>query len=98
MPLTGRWTTTPPAIYDYGAPSYAAQVHELSRSIASFTPENLDDLLHLIEREGITHLYLGQDAAPVTPELFAANEAFEVVYAREGVTILEVQRQALVNR
>jgi hypothetical protein len=94
MPLTGRWTSTPPVIYDYGPPAYATRMRELSSSVASFDPEQPAALFDLIEREAITHVYLGADAAPIKPAVFAEHAAFEQVYAQDGVTIFAVQQQA----
>lgn len=96
MPLTGRWTTTPPAIYEYGAPDYVQQVFALSREIAGFQPGQEQSLYQLILREHITHIYLGSQSGAITPASFANNAAFRQVYQRDGVTILEVEPAALL--
>lgn len=98
LPLTGRWTSTPPAIYDYGPPEYVDTAHTLSREIATFTldaPEQPARLYEVIEREGITHVYLGQNAAPVTVDLLRGNAAFAPVYEHNGVTIFAVRGSPL---
>lgn len=97
LPLTGRWTTTPPAIYDYGGADYVQEVHTLSRSIADLQadqPEQVEQLYDLIEREGITHIYVRAEATPLSPELFVERSGFERIYEQDGVTIIAVERAA----
>ncbi len=92
LPLTGRWTNTPPAIYAYGKPSVVEQIRQNSYEVAIFDknqPQEFTDLLALIDRERITHLYLTQKG-PLLPEMFAKNSRFAKVYEREGITILAV--------
>ncbi len=91
LPLTGRWTTVPPAIHDYGPADYVQAVRGITRQIATFEPDQRQQLFDLIEREQITHIYLGQNAAPITPAVFADNPTFEQVYAQQGVTIFAVR-------
>lgn len=94
LPLAGRWTSTPPIVYIYGAPDFVQQVKTRSSFIAGFQEDQQEYLFEMIERERITHIYLGQDAAPLTPELFADRSRFEQVYQQDGITIFAVQRQS----
>jgi hypothetical protein len=94
LPLTGRWTSTPPMVYIYGTPAFVEQVKTGSSLIAGFQADQQEYLFDLIERERITHIYLGQDAEPLTPELFADRSRFEQVYQQNGITIFAVQRQS----
>jgi hypothetical protein len=91
LPLAGRWTSTPPAIYDYGPPTYAARMRALSREIASFDKAHASELYALIDREAITHIYLGTSDAPIDAAVFADHPAFEQIYAQDGVTIFAVR-------
>jgi hypothetical protein len=101
LPLTGRWTSTPPVMYTYGTPDYVQATQELNREIASIQPGQEQDLYELVARENITHIYLrdtytdseGDQVTPrITPEMFAGHPAFETVYEQDGVTILAVKQ------
>lgn len=97
MPLTGRWTSTPPALYEYGPPDYVAKAYALSREIATFQKGQEQALYHLILREDITYIYLVSQKGPITTDVFANSPAFQTVYQQEGVTILEVKPTVLAN-
>jgi hypothetical protein len=92
VPLAGRWTNAPPVLYVYGAPDYVRATGELSKIVASLPKGQKRQLYDLIEREGITYIYLGSRPGPLTPEVFAGDPAFEKVYERDGVSILAVHR------
>lgn len=92
LPLTGRWTSTPPILYRYGPPDYVRETYERSKKIQSFQAEQMPELEQLIAAEQITYIYLGTQPGALTPEVFRDNPAFEPVYERDGVTILAVRR------
>ncbi len=90
LPYTGRATNLPPALYTYGAPEYVAQVHADSRLVGGYTAGQEAQLADLIQRTGITHIYLGAAAKPLTPALFNDPHRFRTVYQQDGITIIEV--------
>jgi hypothetical protein len=92
LPLAGRWTSVPPVLYVYGAPDYVRAVGELSKAVANLPRDQKRQIYDLIERERITHIYLGPHSGPLAPETFAGDPTFEKVYERDGVTILAVHR------
>jgi hypothetical protein len=100
LPLANRWTSLPPALYTHGAPDYVQHVHERSRAIATFQAGQEQQLFDLIEREGITHIYIrdfyirpdGTRAEPpIMAEVFAGHSAFEQIYEQDGVTVFAVR-------
>lgn len=94
MPLAGRWTSTPPVLFTYGAPGDVAAARDLSSAVAGFQPGQERQLYDLIERAQIGYIYLGPRPGPLTPATFAGNPAFAKVYERDGVTILAVLRRS----
>jgi len=94
LPLTGRWTSTPPVLYTYGAPDDVQAARALSAAIAGFHSGQEQQLYQLIERERIGYIYLGPQPGPLSPATFAGNAGFKTVYERDGVTILAVLKQS----
>jgi hypothetical protein len=94
LPLAGRWTSTPPVLYAYGAPAYVRQVQQQSRQVSGYQAGQEEQIEQLIEEAGITHIYLGDQSGPLKAELFADNPAIEPVYQEDGILILAVNRQS----
>jgi hypothetical protein len=93
LPLAGRWVSTPPVLYAYGAPDYAQQIRERSNMVASYQAGQEEHIYQLIEQAHITHIYLGSESGPLTMDLFAGSDRFEKVYEHHGIIILAVNRQ-----
>jgi hypothetical protein len=91
-PLAARWTSTPPALFVYGTPDDVRAVRERAAAIARLRPGQERELLELLERERITHVYLSARSGPLTPEMFADRRIFQPIYGHDGVTILAVHR------
>jgi hypothetical protein len=94
LPLAGRWTSTPPVLYTYGAPDDVQAERALSATVAGFHSGQEQQLYQLIEREQIGYIYLGAQPGPLSPATFAGNADFKTVYQRDGVTILAVLKQS----
>ena len=92
LPLAGRWTSTPPAIYDLGPPDYVRETLANTQLVMRFQPGQEPQIYDLIDRERIGYVYLGPNPAPLTPEAFPVSAGFEKVYDRDGVTIFAVRR------
>ncbi|HEX5688614.1 MAG TPA: hypothetical protein VFX76_01345, partial [Roseiflexaceae bacterium] len=90
LPLAGRWVSTPPVLFVYGAPEYVGETRATSKFVSSFRAGQEQQLLQLIEREQITYVYLSKRSAPLPADLFANNPAFVKVYERDDVTILAI--------
>jgi hypothetical protein len=91
LPLTGRWTTTPPASFTYASPQYVQQIEELATAISHFGPEQQEYMYEMLKQWNITHIYLRQGAGPLTPELFSDRARYEQVYDEGGVVIFAVK-------
>jgi hypothetical protein len=94
LPLAGRWTSTPPVLYAYGAPDYVGQVQQQSRQVSGYQAGQEDQIAQLIEEAGITHIYLSHGSGPLTQELFDDSSSIETVYQENGITILAVNQQS----
>jgi hypothetical protein len=94
LPLAGRWTSTPPVLYAYGAPDYVGQVQQQSRQVSGYQAGQEDQIAQLIEEAGITHIYLSHGSGPLTRELFDDSSSIETVYQENGITILAVNQQS----
>ena len=90
LPLTGRWTSTPPALFIYGQLDYVAEVQARSRTVINYKPGDEQIIRDLIARERIGYLYFGSKPGPLTAATFAALPGFTTVYSQDGVTILAV--------
>jgi hypothetical protein len=92
LPLAGRWISTPPALYAYGAPDYVRETRARTQQLLNFAPGQEQSLYQLIDRDKITYIYLGPNPHPITAAAFPASQGFEQVYAQGGVTIFAVHR------
>lgn len=90
MPLTGRQTFLPPALYLFGAQEYAQDINALAARAAQFT-SCTDDLRAFLQANGLTHMYLGPSQGALRPEQLADCAGIQRIYAQEGVTIYEVR-------
>lgn len=90
MPLTGRWTSTPPVLFTYGPPEYVAAVKSRTNLVRDFAAGQEDAIYQLIATEQISHIYLSH-SGPLTPALFADSTRFERVYERGGGVIFLVR-------
>jgi hypothetical protein len=92
LPLAARWTSTPPALYNYGPADYARETRARTEQLSAYAPGQEQALYQLIDRDRITYIYLGPNAKPITPAAFPASLGFEIVYEQGGVTIFAVHR------
>jgi len=93
LPLGGRWVTTPPAVYIYGAPAYKQQVEALNRRIAALQPADQAALEQLVRDERIDYIFIGQRGGPIKPDLLWGNPRFLPIYDEDGVTIFAVRQE-----
>ena len=86
LPITGRQTLLPPAIYGLGDSREVERLNEMARkasAIAGCGPDFWD----LVEQERLTHVYFNTQRSPIRPQSFDGCPAVERVYARDGVFI-----------
>ena len=89
-PLTGRWTSTPLALYDYGPPAYVAEVEARSAAVAQLRPEQQAELDALVRDYRIDYVFIGAKGGPLKPDMFWGRPEFEAVYDHDGVQIFKV--------
>ncbi|WP_322512579.1 hypothetical protein [Chloroflexus sp.] len=88
-PLTGRWTSTPPALFVYGDAASAQAARQRSQQIIDFGDGKTVDLDALISAEQIDYIYTSPNG-PLRPEHFANRPGYEVAFAQDGVVIYRV--------
>ncbi|WP_322495400.1 hypothetical protein [Chloroflexus sp.] len=89
MPLTGRWTSTPPALFTYGDAASVQAARQRSQQIIDFGNGQAIDLDRLIATEQIDYIYTSLKG-PLRSELFADRPGYEVAFAEGGVVIYRV--------
>lgn len=90
LPLTGRWMSTPPVIYDYGPVAAAAPERARTHAIAALQPGQEALLAAIIERDAIGYIYLREGVGPLQRTFFADSQRYQEVYQHDGITILAV--------
>ncbi|MFN3372733.1 MAG: hypothetical protein ACK44M_04085 [Chloroflexus sp.] len=89
MPLTGRWTSTPPALFVYGDVTSVQATRQRSQQIIDLGNGKEIDLDRLIAAEQIDYIYTSPNG-PLRPELFTHRPGYEVAFAEGGVVIYRV--------
>jgi hypothetical protein len=92
LTLTGRWMSTPPALFIYGSQAYIAEVQARNRTVINYKPGGEQAIRELIARDQIDYLYFGTREGSLKAETFAALPGFTTVYDRDGVRILAVDQ------
>lgn len=93
MPLTGRWTSTPPALFDYGPPEYIAEVVARSTAVTALRPEQVSELDALVHDNAIDYIFIGAKGGPLMGDMFWGRPEYENVYDQDGVLIFKVVQQ-----
>jgi hypothetical protein len=91
MPLTGRWTSTPPSLYDYGSPEYVNEIASRSAQVATLRPSQEAELDAIVRANDITHVFIGAKGGPLKPDMFWGRPQYEAVYDQDGVVIFAVR-------
>jgi len=89
LPLTGRWMSTPPVIFDYGPAASATRERERTHAIVALQSGQEALLTSIIERDAISYIYLREGVGPLQRTFFA-DQQYQEVYQQDGVTILAV--------
>ncbi len=89
MPLTGRWTSTPPALFTHADPAYVQQIAAITEITTNYEPGQEERLYHLIRQHDITHVYISDRSAPMTVQTFRGIP-HQIVYQQDGITLLEI--------
>jgi hypothetical protein len=92
LTLTGRWMSTPPALFIYGSQAYIAEVQSRNRTVINYKAGNEQAIRELLARDQINYLFFGSEPGPLKAETFASLPGFTTVYNKDGVTILAVDQ------
>jgi hypothetical protein len=91
MPLTGRQTSLPPAIYFSGDLEYVLALHSLSARVQSIRTCD-DEFRRVLRDTEAAYVYLRLDKGDMKPSEFISCESLEVVYLSDGVYIFSVDQ------
>lgn len=88
--LTGRRTLLPAIPYVYGSQEYVQHVTDMARIISEMNSAQDSGFRSLLEKEGVTHIYIGARGGPMTPKMFLDGTEYRVAYSSGSVWIFEV--------
>ncbi|WP_322821438.1 hypothetical protein [Chloroflexus sp.] len=91
LPLTGRWTSTPPVLFVHGEAEYVQATQQRSQRIIDFGNGQAVDIASLIAAERIDYIYTSPKG-PLRPEQFAGQPGYEAAFAHDGIVIYRVIR------
>ncbi len=88
-PMTGRTTTTPPALYPLGDGEQVQNIQEFNEDVKSLarSPDGLADRLR---KANVDYIYVGALGGPLDPQVLTDAPEFELVYADTYTCIYEV--------
>jgi len=89
LPMTGRHTLLPPALYGLGNSAQVEQTNEMARrasAIAGCGPQ----FWELVAQEGLTHVYFDAYRAGLLPRSFDDCPSVKRVYARDGIYVYQL--------
>jgi hypothetical protein len=102
--LAGRQNTTPPLLYTTEKPPYPDYIREVQtiHELVHAADLSVEQLAKEMAARNLDYVYIGQrrgrvgagNEIPLEPARFAASEAFELVYAEDGVRILRIASMA----
>lgn len=86
LPLAGRETVVPPAVYPMGDQAYVADVNAAAQQAMAFQGCTLE-LRRFLEEQALEYVYLGPTPGPLSVEEVQDCAYLHPVYDRDGVTI-----------
>jgi hypothetical protein len=90
--LTGRRTLLPDLSYSYGNADYVRRVREMAQLVSELKDASDAGFLKLLEKEGVTHIYLGAKGGSLRPQMFLSDVRYRTVYNTGAVWIFAVVR------
>ena len=94
MPLTGRKTLLPPALYDMGDQEYVDRINSLAKAasqVEGCTPQFWD----LARSAGLDYIYLKKGSGTLQPESLENCSGLSLAYMQDGVYIYKIEDPAL---
>jgi len=89
LPVTGRQSLLPPALYPYGAAEYIHQINAMAERASRLTTCN-DEFWSLVQEGEATYIYLHEGRGSLQPEALSDCSELVPVYRREGVYIYTI--------
>jgi len=89
MPLTGRETLLPPALYMLGARGTVENINNIAETVSQLqdcSPEFWD----LVQEAEVSHIYLVEGRGSLQPEGLEGCTGLSLVYEQDGVFVYEV--------
>jgi len=90
--LTGRRVLLPAFSYTYGAPDYVQHIAATAKIVSEVTDAEDPRLLDILERERVTHVYIGAKGGRLTPGMLLRSSLYHPAYSSGGVWIFEITR------
>ena len=82
----------PALSYTYGAPDYVQHIAATAKIVSEVRHAEDPRLLDVLEREGVTHVYIGAKGGQLTPGMLMRSSLYHPAYSSGGVWIFEIAR------
>lgn len=93
LPLAGRQVSTPPVIYNYGAPADVAAIKRDTSWLRNHgSSASAEELAAFMRERGYTHVYTSKRPGALRAETLHGTPWFACVYDEGGVAIFRLQQ------
>jgi hypothetical protein len=90
-PWLGMRGTMPPLDYYYEK-EWWQTVNATNEALAKITDARSPEMLNLLEREGVTHVFIGARGGNLKPEMFVGVPEYKLLYTNGAAWVFEVLR------
>ena len=90
MPLTGRITLPPPALYGYDFTGTAKQISDNARRMQELARDPTG-LSTFMKEQGIEYIFIGVRGGVLSPKALEESPSFAEIYEKDGVHIFKLQ-------
>jgi len=92
LPLAGRQVSTPPVIYNYGAPADVAAIKRDTSWLRDRSASaSAEELAAFMRERGYTYVYAGERPGAICADALRTAPMFEHVYEHEGIVIFHLR-------
>jgi hypothetical protein len=88
--LAQRRTVLPPLPYAYGKPDYVERINALAETVTLAAGSQDLALASLVDKEGVTHIYIGSRGRELRPEWFVGDSRYRTAYSDGDVWVFEL--------
>jgi hypothetical protein len=89
-PLTGRRTTLPPNDY-VEQRDWWYEVNAFNQRMAKISDAGSPEMLALLQRAGVSHVYIGAKGGNLKPEMFVDNPNYRLLYTNGAAWVFEIK-------